>query len=64
MPRTTGRLVKATSHDTAPVSPMTSQNRPVTIAGAKIAPPLIVAGCATAIVAMAFMGCTGMGVRK
>ena len=63
-PRTTGRLVSAATHETAPVRAMASQNTPVTSPEAHIIAGLTVLACVTATVAMAFIGCTDMGVRK
>lgn len=62
--RTTGRLVRAASRETAPVIPMPSQNKPVTTADVKIAPSAIASEWVTAIVPMTFIGCTDIGVRK
>jgi hypothetical protein len=63
-PRTTGRLVSAASHETAPVTAMISQNTPVTRAEAPIIPGVTASGWAIAAVPMAFMGWTDRGVRK
>ena len=55
-PRTTGRLVRAATHETAPVIAMTSQNTPVTSPEAQIIAGLTMLACVTATVAIAFMG--------
>jgi hypothetical protein len=43
---------------------MASQNSPVTTADTKMPPAVTIAGWVTATVAIAFIGCTDIGVRK
>ena len=64
MPRIMGLAVILCSQETAPVSPMTSQNIAVNTPDPQIIPWVIVSGWAIAIPPIAFMGCTGNGVLK
>jgi hypothetical protein len=63
-PRTTGFRVSFAMTPTAPVKPRSSYNRAVSTVLIQTMPNVMAPAWAIAAVAMAFIGCTGIGVLK